>query len=508
MRSFLTRHFALGDTDSRSLLVRYGIVVVCVASAYVLTKFLPSVHQFTPFLFYILAVLAVTVYGGVGPGMLAAVCVVLIVPGWTLAERGPLPLSTPYLFHTVAFTVIALIILLLNYALDTTRGRLANASAQSAAHQRYQQILLDYISDGIYVIDRELRIIEWSRGAEELYGWASQEAVGRLATEIVRTHVTPEQRKAILTVVDAGERGRFEVIHTNKAGETIYVDSTTTVLRGSDGEPVGYVVINRDMTAMKKHEQELVALSTSLEQRVRERTAELERSNRELDQFAYVASHDLKAPLRSIDLLAQWISEDSAPVLSPKSREHLEKLNRRVKRMEHLLDDLLAYSRAGRVRQQVEQVDTRTLVQETVDLLNLPQGFVVALPTTMPVLITERVPLATVFRNLIQNAYKHHNHPEHGCVTITADDFGQKQSEGEDGMVQFSLADDGPGIASEYQEQVFALFRTLKPRDQVEGSGMGLSIVKKTIESRGGAIHLVSAPGAGATFTFTWPKRS
>ncbi len=508
MRSYFARHFAHGDTDNRPFLARYGIVVVCVAGAYILTQLLPSVHQFTPFLFYILAVLAVTVYGGVGPGVLAAACAVLIVPSWTPAEEGLLPLSTPYLFHTTAFAVIAAIILLLSYALGTMRGRLASARAQSAAQQHYQQILLDHISDGIYVVDRDLRILVWSRGAEELYGWTAQETVGRLATEIVRTHVTPEQRKAILAAVDAGERGRFQVIHTTKAGETIYVDSTTTALRGPDGEPVGYVVINRDMTAMKKHEQELVALSASLEQRVRERTAELERSNRELDQFAYVASHDLKAPLRSIGLLAQWISEDSAPVLSPKSLQHLEKLNGRVKRMEHLLDDLLAYSRAGRVRQPPEQVDTHALVQETVDLLNLPPGFVVDLPQSMPVLITERVPLTTVFRNLIQNAYKHHNHPDHGCVTITADDLGQTQGAGHDGMIQFGVADDGPGIASEYQEQVFELFRTLKPRDQVEGSGMGLSIVKKTVESRGGTIYLTSTPGAGATFTFTWPKHS
>ena len=506
MRSYFARHYAPGNTDTRPFLARYGVVVVSVAAAFILTQLLPSVHQFTPFLFYIVAVLAVTVYGGVGPGVLAAVCAVLIAPGWVPAGAGPLPFTTPYFFHTAAFVMIAAIILLLSYALGATRGRLFRARAQSAADQHYQQILLDHISDGIYVVDRELRILDWSRGAEELYGWTAQEAVGQLATEIVRTHVTPEQRQAILAEIDAGARGRFQVVHTTQAGATIYVDSTTTPLRGPHGEPVGYVVINRDMTAMKKHEQELVALSASLEQGVRERTAELERSNRELDQFAYVASHDLKAPLRSIGLLAQWISEDSAPVLSPKSLEHLEKLNGRVKRMERLLDDLLAYSRAGRTRQPLEQVDTRALVQETVDLLNLPSGFVVALPPAMPVLITERVPLATVFRNLIQNAYKHHNHPERGCVTVTVDELGQGPGTGGDDMVRFSVADDGPGIAPAYQEQVFELFRTLKPRDQVEGSGMGLSIVKKTVESRGGAVHLTSTTGGGATFTFTWPK--
>ncbi len=508
MRSYFARHYASGAADTRPFLARYGMVVVCIAAAYLLTELLPAVHQFTPFLFYILAVLATTVYGGVGPGVLATACATLIAPHWSLTGGVPLPVSSPFPFHTGAFLVIAAIIVLLGYALARLRGSLTSAHEQSATQQRYQQILLEHISDGIYVVDPDLRILIWSRGAEDLYGWSAQEAVGQLATEVVRTHVTPAQRKAILAEIDTGARMRFQVVHHNRAGAEIYVDSMTTALLGPDGETTAYVVINRDMTAVKKHEQELMALSASLEQRVQERTAELERSNRELDQFAYVASHDLKAPLRSIALLAQWISEDAAAVLSPQSRDHLAKLNGRVKRMERLLDDLLAYSRAGRVRQPIEQVDTRALVQETIDLLNLPPGFTVIMPGAMPVLMTERVPLATVFRNLIQNAYKHHDDPEHGCVTVTADELAAEPSISQGTVVQFSVVDDGPGIAPEYHAQIFDLFRTLKPRDQVEGSGMGLSVVKKTVESRGGAIHLTSTPPQGATFTFTWREDS
>ncbi len=112
MRSYFARHFAPGDTDSRPFLACYGMVIVCTAGAYILTQLLPSIHQFTPFLFYILAVLAVTVFGGVGPGVLTAVCAVLIVPGWTPSDEGLLPFSTPYLFHTAAFAVIATIVLL------------------------------------------------------------------------------------------------------------------------------------------------------------------------------------------------------------------------------------------------------------------------------------------------------------------------------------------------------------------------------------------------------------
>ena len=163
------------------------------------------------------------------------------------------------------------------------------------------------------------------------------------------------------------------------------------------------------MTERRRHEEELVRLNASLEERVQERTAELERSNRELDRFAYVASHDLKAPLRAIANLATWIGEDSAAALTPASREHLAKLNGRIKRMDKLLDDLLTYSRAGRVRHQPQLVDTRLLLQETVDFLNLPPGFTVEIAGSMPTLYTERVPLEMVFRNLVENAYKHHD---------------------------------------------------------------------------------------------------
>ena len=234
---------------------------------------------------------------------------------------------------------------------------------------------------------------------------------------------------------------------------------------------------------------------------MQERTAELERSNRELDQFAYVASHDLKAPLRAIALLAEWITEDATPVLSPASLAHLVKLNGRVRRLDKLLDDLLDYSRAGRTHDEPELVDTRQLVKSTIELLNLPPGFTVLLPDAMPVLVTECVPLEAVFRNLIQNACKHHDRPEQGRVTITATELHTDQGD----AILFAVADDGPGIPPEYHDRVFTLFQTLQPRDQVEGSGIGLSIVKKTVESRGGAVRLESQPGSGATFYFTWP---
>ncbi len=363
----------------------------------------------------------------------------------------------------------------------------------------YQAFILENVSDAIFAVDRDLNITLWNHGAEALYSWKAEEVLGRPVADVVRTNATPEQGAARFAAVAAGEKRSYELVHHNRQGQQVYVDSVASPLLSSDGSILGYVIINRDMTERTSYEQELVRLNASLEERIRERTANLERSNRELDRFAYIASHDLKAPLRAVANLAKWIEEDGAGALPPTSREHLAKLNARVRRMDKLLDDLLTYSRAGRMRHPLESVDTLLLVQETVEFLNLPPRFV-EVAGRLPAIYTERVPLETVFRNLIQNAYKHHDRPDAGCVRVSA-------QESEHAIV-FTFADDGPGIAPQYHERIFEIFQTLKPRDQVEGSGIGLTIVKKIVESRGGSLGLESAVGAGTTFVVTWPKQA
>lgn len=251
------------------------------------------------------------------------------------------------------------------------------------------------------------------------------------------------------------------------------------------------------LQALATERAHLKTLTATLEQQVQERTAELTKRLHELDQFAYVTSHDLKAPLRAIDHLAHWISDDAAALLPPKSREHLEKMRGRISRMDRLLDDLLDYSRADRYKYDTEKVDVAELFDEIVHLVTPPQGFAVSHATPLPVLRTPKTPLETVLRNLISNAIKHHDRSD-GQVQVAVQELG--------GWFAFEVCDDGPGIAPEFHERIFQVFQTLKPRDTVEGSGMGLAIVKKIVEARGGAITVASSLGQGATFRFTWPK--
>ncbi len=227
--------------------------------------------------------------------------------------------------------------------------------------------------------------------------------------------------------------------------------------------------------------------------------AEAQEANRSLDAFAYVASHDLKAPLRDIGNLATWIAEDAADAMSEASRKHLAQLHDRTIRMDKLLDDLLAYSRAGRVKAVAEDVSVRTLVDDAVALAGPREGFEIRATGVELALRTPRTPLVQVLRNLVDNALKHHDRPA-GTVSIEAAEA--------DAAIRFTVVDDGPGIPAAFRERVFQPFTTLKPRDRVEGSGMGLAIVKKLIEAHGGRIDVEAAEpdGRGTRMTFVWPR--
>lgn len=224
---------------------------------------------------------------------------------------------------------------------------------------------------------------------------------------------------------------------------------------------------------------------------------ELERSNADLAEFAHAASHDLKAPLRGMAHLAEWIAEDIGPDASTQTLENLALLRSRAMRLQALLTGLLAYARVGRGALAAETVDTAALVRDVAATLALPAGFRVELPGPMPTLRTLRLLLEGVMQNLIENAVKHHDR-EAGVVTVTA--------AREAGMVVFTVADDGPGIAPRFHKRVFQIFQTLQSRDETEGSGLGLAIVKRKVELNGGTIRIESAPPArGARFVFTWP---
>lgn len=230
-------------------------------------------------------------------------------------------------------------------------------------------------------------------------------------------------------------------------------------------------------------------------QEARDLIAALESSNRELDQFAYVASHDLKAPLRGIANLAQWIEDDLGDRLDGQIRDHLHLLRGRVVRLENLIGGVLAYSRAGRDRSEQASVDVAALVAEVWELLAPPMTARLDIATPLPQLWTSRVQLQQVLLNLIGNAVKY-NPDRELQITVAARRNGRRW--------EFSVADNGVGIAPELADKIWGLFQTLERRDKVESTGIGLAVVRKIVESHGGKAWVESEPGRGATFRFTW----
>ena len=231
--------------------------------------------------------------------------------------------------------------------------------------------------------------------------------------------------------------------------------------------------------------------------KLQEYTVHLERTNKELDKFASIVSHDLKAPLRAIGNLTGWIEEDAGDAFAPEIRTHFDMIKQRVQRMEDLINAILDYSRADRRMGDEETIDTSSLVTETLDFIGRPENVSLTIQSGMPVINSDRTRLVQVFSNLLGNAIKYNDKPD-----IKIDVACKESKEG----YTFSVKDNGPGIDPLYHDKIFIIFQTLNRRDDVESTGVGLAIVKKIIDDEGGKIWVESVPGKGAEFNFFWPR--
>lgn len=223
---------------------------------------------------------------------------------------------------------------------------------------------------------------------------------------------------------------------------------------------------------------------------------ELEKANNELDQFAYIVSHDLKAPLRAISNLSTWIEEDLGSNITAEIRQNFETLKSRVTRMENLINGILEYSKAAKAST-TEVVDVKELIHEIVQSVNCPENIDIRMEKNFPVVQTEKIKLEQVFSNLISNAIKFNN-CVNGIIEIGCTYF--------EDWCQFYVKDNGPGIDPRFHQKIFMIFQTAHNQEKIESTGIGLSIVKKIVEDCGGKIWIESDTGKGAKFEFVWPK--
>jgi signal transduction histidine kinase len=257
---------------------------------------------------------------------------------------------------------------------------------------------------------------------------------------------------------------------------------------------------NYEVHTKESGRDELSLLARSLNhmaQVLKENITLLKRKNQELDQFAHIVSHDLKAPLRGIDNVVSWIEEDHGEEISPKLTEYIQIIKGRLVRTENLIHGILSYARIGKEKQEKEDVDLNQLVDEISEALIVKSGIKLIISTRLPKLFTEKVPLLQVFSNLIGNAVKHHD-KRNGLIKV----YHQEHFS----HYEFFVEDNGPGIGKNYHNKIFLIFQTLQERDMVESTGVGLAIVKKILDDRNQKINIVSDSGKGAIFSFTWPK--
>ena len=321
----------------------------------------------------------------------------------------------------------------------------------------------------------------------KMLGYSEDEVVNRHFKEFSHPEDLVKDMPYIMKLAK-GEIDKYETEkrYLTKNGEVIWADLNLSNVRDQYGNILYRIAIIKEITERKKHEAKLLEISERLEKK-----------NNELDQFAYIVSHDLKAPLRAVTNLSQWIKEDLGDNLSDENKKNVELMQSRIKRMEALITGILEYSKVGRETIAEEIVNVNFLLKEVVDLLSPSSKFTITIQSGMPSLTTEKILLQQVFSNLISNSIKYND------KTTGKIDISFIESEG---FYEFSVLDNGPGIATEYHNKIFGIFQTLASRDTVESTGIGLSIVKKIVDEHNGKIWIESVIGNGAKFIFTWPK--
>jgi len=378
-------------------------------------------------------------------------------------------------------------------AFRTRQGHVAVTFADITGRKRAEEVrerlaaVVESSDDAIIGKTLDGTISSWNRGAEKVFGYSSAEAVGKT----MRMLIPPERANEepdILARIGRGESvEHFETVRVRKDGEGIDVSVTISPIRDSSGAIVGVSKVARDISERKRGEQRLA-----------DKAEELARSNRDLEQFAYVASHDLQEPLRMVASYTQLLAERYCGKLDENADKFLGYAQEGALRMQVLIRDLLAFSRVVQAGVTGKNVDCNVALEEALQSLTaaIEESGAVVTHATLPNVWADQTQIAQVFQNLIGNAIKFHDGAPPECA-VSAEKSGRNWL--------FSLSDNGIGIAPEYAENIFVVFQRLHARTEHPGNGMGLAICKKIIEHYGGTIWLESKVGEGSTFKFTLP---
>jgi PAS domain S-box-containing protein len=381
--------------------------------------------------------------------------------------------------------ILFLLVMLITFALAISLATFTATMQEQAyktlrENEEYHKTIMQSIQAGVLILDAETNTItDVNAKALSMIRAEKERIFGQSGHTFISLSGT--EGNAVPDTIQTIENSEGTLIDITGQKIPVILSINTITLGGKSMLIESFV----DISERKKMEEQNALL-----------IRELETANAELKDFAYIVSHDLKAPLRAIGSLSQWLYTDYEDKFDEDGKTQLDLLVNRVHRMQNLIEGILEYSRVGRVHEQKENVGVDAVLREVIDSLSIPPQIAVTVETPLPTLWYEKTRLHQVFSNLIGNAIKYMNKPTGeihiGCI--------------EDGSFwKFSIRDNGPGIDSRHYEKIFQIFQTLQPRDQIESTGIGLSIVKKIVEMNGGRIWVDSEIGKGSVFYFTVP---
>jgi PAS domain S-box-containing protein len=479
----------------------YGLALLAIAVAIGLGLAAPDLrvgHLERPL--FLIAIGVAVWYGGPGPGAAAVVAGALCLDYFFTPPLHQLHFERQDFINTGLFVVYALVIAgftARRRSIERELHRALDRLQEEVAIRTRQASLLDLTHDAIFARDMDDVITYWNRGAEELMGWTAEQAVGKRAQELLRT-VFPRPVEEIRAELLRTGRWEGELTQTEADGTQVIVASRWSLQRDAEGRPLAILDTYNDITERKRREDEIRKLNAQLERR----SSELEASNKELEAFAYSASHDLRAPLRHVAAYAEMLQKTAASSLDERSRRYVTNLLEAAKKMGTLIDDLLAFSRIGRVETRMTLVSLEEVLREVLrEIERETAGRDIAwkVGAPLPSVHGDRSMLRLALFNLVSNAVKFTSTRPHAEIEI-----GCRNGASEEVVV--FVRDNGVGFDMKYANKLFGVFQRLHLPEDFEGSGIGLATVQRIIARHSGRVWAEGVVDGGATFYFSLPK--
>jgi len=480
--------------------LRYGLSVSCLAIALGLSLLAQRYSFYNVGVPLFLFAIAISVWNaGIGPAILTVILSSLAYAYFFAEPRYSFAIARRELPHYAAFVLFALLLTWFSAVRRSVERQLLESRDElrkEVVTRTQQASLLNLTHDTIFVRDMSDIISYWNRGAEELYGWTSEEAVGKHSHQLLQTSFPLPMEEIRAELLRTG-RWEGELQKTKADGSRVVVASRWSLGQDAQGRPTAILETNNDVTERKRREQDIQTLNAELAKR----STELETINRELEAFAYSISHDLRAPLRHMAGYAELLHKKAAPVLDEKCNHYMVMILDAAKRMGDLIDDLLAFSRIGRTEQNNTLVSLNQLVNEAVtetrpDTEGRSIDWKIG---ALPNVYGDRSMLKLVVVNLIANALKFTRTRPNASIEI-----GCTEGNGDD-LIVF-VRDNGVGFDMAYVNKLFGVFQRLHQADAFEGTGIGLATVQRIIHRHGGKVWAEGLVNHGATFYFSTPK--